>query len=503
MAPSLRASKSQTKKSQSTISFNRISKPVITSKLSDKISAKKQLALDKLYDNQSAILLPTTPHKTSASQASSPLGTPKSSHSQQRPLNCLHNEEKPQRQLAVSTTPAKKRKHDGEESDSDNAEDRIQFFSGSKKAKITLPTPRSSPVRESELDTEFQRVRRSKSPGNIPETIKDLFLIHKYFVRAFSLHRAHNGTSTDADTRKILDSVTRLYQKRTVTVLDLQRMLALYEISAGTNIPPSTDCSHDESPFKLITIGTGRGKREMVAFVGFPEDRKHPVYDEADLIASYDTMMVLTCRNNQKCKDSFLYQPIEEYPVLHFEVGAQTIARQAKVSQTRDYILGGRKTEIDVGKLSIRDEEGEINMPKIEQTVKSRTLSLFDRVKAKQLANSSVEVPSADAVRRKHALGRVAEIVEILRMKQQQKLGAYRGAGNNGKASFSLQQIVGEIKASMSIPMAESEIKLCVEVMSKEMEGGWLKVFELGVTKTVVLTGAGISGVQVAKLLKA
>jgi hypothetical protein len=142
------------------------------------------------------------------------------------------------------------------------------------------------------------------------------------------------------------------------------------------------------------------------------------------------------------------------------------------------------------------------------QALKARTLSLFDRVRAKHLANSTTTTPTTDEILRHSAIGRIDEIVEILRMKQQQKLSAtYMSSAHTspgktrGKVSFSMMQLVNDIKTSLSVPIGSEEIKKCIEILANEVAGGWCEVFDMGTVKSVILNGNGMSGVVVKKML--
>jgi hypothetical protein len=404
----------------------------------------------------------------------------------------------------VTKTPANKRKRSAcEESD-----DETNFsISISKKTKIQLPSPpRSSPEREVSAVGSRNRYRGrlaqdASARPLLPAHAQDFQLMHSAFVKAFALHRAHNGPSAPAEISALLGSVTRLYKKRAVTVADLQRVLALYE---KMDLSDGELClKHRKSPFKLFISGLGADRRHLVEYVGFryaiDSDEELPEPDLSDFTEQFMQSCYETRIERAVLTGKLSNREAEQYPYLDFEIGAQTVARQNKAAANKLRILGGRKTELDVGKLSIKDDS-ETEQPRKEPSVKSRTLSLFDRVKAKQLANASVNLPSADDLRRKHALGRCAEIVEILRMKQQQRLGASRGTG---KVSFTLNQIVAEVKASMAIPMGTSEITLCLEILAKDVNDGWLSIFELGATRSVVLNGVGRSGADVARLVKA
>jgi hypothetical protein len=144
------------------------------------------------------------------------------------------------------------------------------------------------------------------------------------------------------------------------------------------------------------------------------------------------------------------------------------------------------------------------------QKLKSRTLSLFERVKAKQLANAAKGAVTPQSILRQHAVGRISEVVEILRMKQQQKQSTRSQSANDessskvkvNKVAFGFAQIVQEIKNSVSIPIQDDEAKMCLELLSKDVEGSWCTMFELGSVKSLVLHGTARSGLEIQKELE-
>ena len=133
-------------------------------------------------------------------------------------------------------------------------------------------------------------------------------------------------------------------------------------------------------------------------------------------------------------------------------------------------------------------------------------MSLLDRVRAKGLAASSA--PDSLAVLRRRAIGRISEVVEILRMKQHQKLGSSFHSSIHsspskvrGRVSFSLNQLVNEIKGSLPVPMGDTEIRKCFEILAKDVPGMWLSIHTVGILQSVVLNGQGLSGMEVKKIL--
>ena len=211
----------------------------------------------------------------------------------------------------------------------------------------------------------------------------------------------------------------------------------------------------------------------------------------------------------------FLNELLSRFPLLRCDVGAQTEQRIAKASAARTEIMdvakASQKRQAAKTIVKINQNSEESAPEQASQELKSRTLSLFERVKAKQLANAANGAPTPASILRQHAIGRVGEVVEILRMKQQQKQSVgFNSAIDESpskvrinKVAFGFAQIIQEIKNSASIPIQDDEAKMCLELLSKDVDGTWLTTFELGSVKSVVLQGVAKSGIEIQKELEA
>jgi hypothetical protein len=194
-------------------------------------------------------------------------------------------------------------------------------------------------------------------------------------------------------------------------------------------------------------------------------------------------------------------------------IGAQTLARKEKATTRRIEILG-LATKNTVHRIQGNPQKHNTQPePLVTPSVKARTLSLFDRVKQKQLANGSNTKPTAESVVRHHAIGRLAEVVEILRMKQQQKrsssfISAVHVSPSKIKTrvSFSLTQLVTEIRNSVAVPIGEDEARMCLKILADEVPGSWIALVEVGLepnkVTSVVLNGDGMSGLEAQRRLQ-
>lgn len=216
---------------------------------------------------------------------------------------------------------------------------------------------------------------------------------------------------------------------------------------------------------------------------------------------------------------SFLEEDsIGKFPRLGCDIGTQTAARQSHISQQRAEILTlstAAQLRNTTTASSTADSKGEAISNAIA-VIESRKQNLLDRIKAKQIASKTNAKPTHHQILRKHALGRIREVTDILRMMQQQQKGEIKSKSRNseaweiksatpaGKVSFSLTQLRNNIKSSSRVPISDEEVNMCLSMLSEEIDGTWVKMIEgRGGSGAifVVVEGDGPSGREVQSRL--
>lgn len=286
-------------------------------------------------------------------------------------------------------------------------------------------------------------------------------------------------------------------------------MLAIYELGSSEDHMSNQLLKHKEGPFKLNLTG-GDSFQHSVEYVGGA--RGNQGYDEKKLQKSYEIEVEAAFISQRNNPASWLQKDVRFFPRLEFSVGLQTQARRGKAFAARAEILGlSSQAQSRVGsqfsaQASTSSESNEVQTPQI---VKDRTLSLLDRVRTKALANSAAAPRSTETILRRRAMGRIGEVVDILRLKQQQKLGSnfvssvHSSPGRvRGKVSFSLKQLISDIKGSLAVPMADAEVRKCFEILANDIPGMWLSIHTVGILQSIVLNGPGPSGTEVRKILE-
>lgn len=305
--------------------------------------------------------------------------------------------------------------------------------------------------------------------------------------------------------------MTRLYKKHTVCLHDIARSLAIWELAAQrTVVWDHKELEHNRGPFKLVRNGLGEGGRFVVEFAWAAQSR---TYNEQDIQKRYEKACDLLAGLARGQPDSFLWGAVETIPQLQAQTGQQTRQRQEKASTIRDLILNKapRRDTQQVAEsgtdLSFSDLQISTS-PKKSAPLQSKTLRLFDRVKARQLFAATTTAPTAAELLRRRALARLADIVDILRLKQAQKHNSQFGAttrdspsnaasATRTKTCFSLDALVQEIQGSMSVAASAEELRECILILARERDDRWCAVYSSGGVRCVTLQGQGPSGREV------
>lgn len=377
----------------------------------------------------------------------------------------------------------KKRRHESD----DTSEEEVTTTSRKvRKARLSiLPTPPTS----------------SDEREILPETLSELIALHKAFVQALGVHYAHNGTSSTVPLCAILPAITRLWKRREACVQDVQRMLALWEDTSNAS---GKELDHTKGPFRLISAGFGT--TQQINLERTASESSH--FDQKQLHNDYERLANTLYTKAQSARDcySFIFETLLHFPKLRCVVGRCTQAAQTKVDAIRQQILGNSpitdNNESVFSKLNISDSSEAPKAQRLDERLKSRTLGLFDRLKAKQLANSaSAAAPTSAELVRRRALHRIPDIIDVLRLKQSQKLNNLFRSDLHGsssatrttktKVSFSLEQLVQEIRDSGRVPIAPEEIRECLQILGREVPDTWCSVYAGSGLKCVTLQGEG------------
>jgi DNA replication factor Cdt1 C-terminal domain len=339
-------------------------------------------------------------------------------------------------------------------------------------------------------------------------------------LRALSFHHANNKSLAPVELGPLLESITGLWKERSASKFDVQRMLAIYEISPKFAHEKGKEVLHTSTPFRLLTAGPCT----KIEYVGKRKDVEGPMtiqINERELHESFEAKIYAlesAWTEHRYPHLSFLdLDSLDNFPQLACTIGTQTASYKAHVSEKRTQILGLRSTE-KVDNDDASNSEGELNAIESPNTLVKRQQSILDRINARNLSSKNHGKPTSQQVLRNHALDKIAEVTEILRMMQQQQKGGFKSKAHDqashevnqgnrsGKVSFSLTQIKSNIKSSLTVPIADDEITMCLNILTQELDGTWIKMIERGGASKVVfvvIEGEGMSGQEVKRKLDA
>ena len=302
-------------------------------------------------------------------------------------------------------------------------------------------------------------------------------------------------------------------------------MLAIYEVKADIALTVGMDLIHSLSPFKLAIAGSCNS----IEFIGQRKKTGGPIsssFVEKELQESYRShiyRLESAWIKHQHQHLSFFDEDasLDDFPKLVFSIGTQTAARKAQASKQRAEILklsSAAQIRNEKASISRRDPMADLISREITSNERKKQ-DLLDRIKAKELALKARAKPTAEQILHKHALDRIAEVVDVLRMMQQQQQkgefrskahdtnsNAFKSANRSGKVSFNRTQIKDNIKSSSSVPISDEEVMTCLRMLSDELDGNWVQMVETGsLSKAVfvVIEGEGMSGKEVQRRLTA
>ncbi|KAF2482734.1 hypothetical protein BDY17DRAFT_317309 [Neohortaea acidophila] len=253
---------------------------------------------------------------------------------------------------------------------------------------------------------------------DLPEELEALTHLNTAFLAALSFYYAHNGSSSPCEISSLLPVITKHWKKRTVTLDDLRRILAVL--------------NKDDGSFHLQDFGRAGICLTRVQPRGRATKRTASYVDEAELKAEFEVAL------RQRWNSWLAQTPKENRDATVFldQLALAEISQHSSVEKAAPLFARGQQRLADI-KASQTTSKAEAahpsNLAKDQApslTPQSRGSSLLDRILAKQTLTASLPAgPTRDQLERKAALHRVEDVARVLDL-----LSAGRA-----RCSFSLQ----------------------------------------------------------------
>lgn len=352
--------------------------------------------------------------------------------------------------------------------------------------ELVVSTPRSghyvssSPskrVRKSQTQLQRQR-EHSKQHRSRPSAFYDLLNLHSSFLKALTLHSAHNGVAAPADLRDFLRSIERIWKKRRVIAKDLQRLIWMWDLRADSN------CTGHS--YRLANYGLGRVCLERVIRGGerVDENQLQGRFEE-ELELLWETRAEGEVDPDEEDEEGGMaftdmlgLSPIHESltPFTSFRKGQQ------RLQDLKGGVIRW-KTE------KLRTESAEDDAaPKQVEAASTRRQGLWDRIKSKQLRQSKLPPPpSKEMLLRRAAAERVEEVAGVLALLRP-AVSMSCGRIATQRKPFRLDMIIQNVQDSARNPISTAEVEICLELLSRaDVAGQWVNIVSVKEVKSVVL----------------
>jgi hypothetical protein len=351
--------------------------------------------------------------------------------------------------------------------------------------------------------------------ANLPEELVELLALHSSFLTALALHYAHSGTATPIDVRQLTSSITSIWQKRQVTLDDIQLCLGVLSTGSAASTNPFylSDYTSGKICLEVNNEHRGNGISGMLN-----EDLLQSLFvDSLDHLwrewnASKSGHSIINGRPITTSKRRFGYRGsyptqttietfIHDGPILKFlsqlpkaeiklcssavAVASQREKGRKRLRELQDCTQQGhlqKKARQVPGKENESVSTiSQTTQPKITDFASVRKSNLLDRILAKQEAAASVPTPPPAAERQRYAaLERSEEVLSVLCL-----LAASKGPGP--RVSFSMAALLQSVQRSIRTPLSKDEVLRCVEVLASEVAPGYVTLVHMGVISSVVL----------------
>lgn len=348
-------------------------------------------------------------------------------------------------------------------------------------------TPPTSPV-------SFESPRpESRDASELPSELEDLIDLYASFLTALSLHYAHHGSLTPVDLRELCPSIARTWRKRAVSVEDVRRILAIAQQDPDARV----------RNLSLFEYGHGKICLEILDC---------PVQGIHRRLVDNEALNETFCHNLELQWKSYTNNAPSPGSVADFisALPLLPIGICTSLSKLTPLLAKGQRRLEDLKAGAIRAQkassltttlakDGTLKRP---QLASSRSGSLLDRIRAKELVQSTLPPPpSAAILERKSSLRKLEEVVPVLELLTSGTLNRSqpnkKPLGNpqlqTQTQSFTMPTLVQHLQMSLRNPISKDDAVRCIRLLA-EIVPEWVGVREVGKCVGVTVRRGGAIG---------
>ena len=303
--------------------------------------------------------------------------------------------------------------------------------------------------------------------SDLPIELLDLINLHAAFLTALSLHYAHNGTQSPADVRVLCPDVARAWGKRGVTLIDIRRSLGVTNLGISEN-------NKDPQLSRLSLSDYGHGKICVEISTASGKAGRMPRPLNENLLNEIFVRGLRRAWEGRGASDIVAPEFISSLPLE----AITTCPSLIKISPL--LAKGQRRLEDLKSGITVKKEFPKTEIP--DETANGKKQSLLERLRAKQLHQSTLPAPpTKDELSRKAALQRIEEVAGVLA-----NLSTSTSSGQQ-RISFTLPTILDRLRDSCRMPISKAEGTICVKLLTSELAPEWVRLVQTGNVEAIVV----------------
>lgn len=302
----------------------------------------------------------------------------------------------------------------------------------------------------------------------LPADLADMVRLHRAFIKTLMIQMAHGRNDVPLDIREMAPNVSRAWGKRSVTVEDVRRCIAI----EGAGETPS--------PFHITDYGNGKVCIELRTGYRSTDVR------EKDICALFNENLrrIWSEKSTDQMQD--VEVPLDSLSLADLP---QAEVKTMSITSANPMFAKGQKT-LDVFKNDLvakqMDKQAKQASSSNMLNADGSKMSLLDRLRHKEIAMTSAAAsPTAADTQRIAALNRVPDVAATISML------SLTNPISLPRCAFTMAMITEKLRDSLRVPISKEEGIACVRLIAKEIAPEWLKVVTIGGRENVVIQRGG------------
>jgi len=341
-------------------------------------------------------------------------------------------------------------------------------------ASARLPTIQDEDEDDDET-TVFTYDGKHKMTRELPTELQDIINLQSSFINALVLHYGHSGTAVPIRLTTFLPAIAKIWGKRAVSVLDIQRCLGLTKSIMSSASPQ----------FILTDHGRGQTCLELVE-----DSSAASTFTFHSLVEPFATALRSAWEASQSLFPAHLDQADAE-EIAHFisTLPISPIKPSPSLKKMAPLFARGQREleglikpaalSLDVQTSSKAGSASAKVETRTSRAILGRTSSMLERLKAKkEAAAAAPTIPSRECLERRAALSRMPDIVSTLCMLRAAS-NPGRSSGSSGsvasvsrRQTFSMTSLVGRVQDSSRNVLSKDEVERCITLLANDVASG-------------------------------